>query len=94
VARSQRIDTQGFSVVVALIFDIPAFSKRGIPVTKIWSAISLLFAAALFTTIPISPQVTPRGELSVGRAQALADGPYRRADLRMYRRSYSYARRI
>jgi uncharacterized membrane protein len=28
---------------------------------KSWSLIGLLFAAAIFATIPISPQVTPRG---------------------------------
>jgi hypothetical protein len=33
---------------------------------KVCSLIGLLFAAAIFATIPISPQVTPRGvELSV-----------------------------
>ena len=38
---------------------------------KAWSVIGLLFAAAIFATIPISPQVTPRGvELSVDQAQA------------------------
>jgi hypothetical protein len=36
---------------------------------KAWSVIGLLFAAAIFATIPISPQVTPRGvELSVDQA--------------------------
>ena len=28
---------------------------------KAWSVIGLLFAAAIFATIPISAQVTPRG---------------------------------
>jgi hypothetical protein len=36
---------------------------------KTWSVIGLLFAAAIFATIPISAQVTPRGlELSVDGA--------------------------
>src|SRR5260370_36587375 len=44
---------------------------------KAWSVIGLLFAAAIFAAIPISPQVTPRGvELSVDQAQAVT---YRRA---------------
>jgi hypothetical protein len=39
---------------------------------KTWSVIGLLFAAAIFAIIPISPQVTPRGvELSVNQAQAI-----------------------
>jgi hypothetical protein len=38
---------------------------------KVWSVIGLLFTAAIIATIPISPQVTPRGvELSVDQAQA------------------------
>jgi hypothetical protein len=52
---------------------------------KPWSVIGLLFTAAIIATIPISPQVTPRGvELSVDQAQARTYGHYRRA----YRRSY------
>ena len=52
---------------------------------KSWSVIGLLFTAAIIATIPISPQVTPRGvELSVDQAQARTYGQYRRA----YRRSY------
>jgi hypothetical protein len=58
------------------------------------SIIGLLFAAALFTTIPILPQVTLRGEVSVARVQALADGPHRRVQRRAYRHSYRYARRV
>jgi uncharacterized membrane protein len=59
-----------------------------------WSVIGLLFAAAIFATIPISPQVTPRGvELSVDQAQAITYGRYRRVHRRVYRRSYRYARR-
>src|SRR5439155_9130310 len=61
---------------------------------KAWSVIGLLFAAAIFATIPISPQVTPRGvELSVDQAQAITYGRYRRVQRRVYRRSYRYARR-
>ena len=53
-------------------------------VMKAWSVIGLIFAAAIFATIPISPQVTPRGvELSVDQAQAITYGRYRR-----YRRGY------
>jgi hypothetical protein len=61
---------------------------------KAWSVIGLLFAAAIFATIPISPQVTSRGvELSVDQAQAITYGRYRRVHRRVYRRSYRYARR-
>jgi len=59
------------------------------PVMKAWSVIGLLFAAAIFATIPISPQVTPRGvELSVDQAQAQTYGRYRRVTRRAYRRGY------
>jgi hypothetical protein len=61
---------------------------------KAWSVIGLLFGAAILATIPISPQVTPRGvELSVDQAQAVTYGRYRRVNRRYYRRSYRYARR-
>jgi hypothetical protein len=61
---------------------------------KAWSVIGLLFGAAILATIPISPQVTPRGvELSVDQAQAVTYGRYRRATRRYYRRGYRYARR-
>ena len=57
-----------------------------------WSVIGLLFAAAILATIPISPQVTPRGvELSVDQAQAVTYGRYRRVTRRAYRRSGRYA---
>ena len=57
---------------------------------KACSVIGLLFAAAIFATIPISPQVTPRGvELSVDQAQAIT---YRRARVAT-RRAYRYERR-
>ena len=55
---------------------------------KAWSVIGLLFAAAIFATIPISPEVTPRGvELSVNQAQAIL-GHWRRVNRRVNRRAY------
>ena len=58
-------------------------------VMKAWSVIGLLLAAAIFATIPISPQATPRGvELSVDQAQAQTCGRYRRVTRRAYRRGY------
>jgi len=55
---------------------------------RAWSVIGLLFAAAIFATIPISPQVTPRGvELSVNQAQAIL-GHWRRVNRRVNRRAY------
>jgi hypothetical protein len=63
--------------------------RVGRNVMKAWSVIGLLFAAAVFATVPISPQVTPRGlELSVDQAQAITYGRYRRVYRRTYRRSY------
>jgi hypothetical protein len=60
---------------------------------KPWSVIGLLFTAAIIATIPISPQVTPRGvELSVDQAQARTYGQYRRAYRRSYYGSYGYYR--
>jgi hypothetical protein len=51
---------------------------------KAWSVIGLLFAATIFATIPISPQVTPRGvELSVDAAKAITYGRYRRVSRRV-----------
>jgi hypothetical protein len=57
---------------------------------KPWSVIGLLFMAAIFATIPVSPQVTQqRGvELSVDQAQAITYGRYRRVYRRSYRRAY------
>src|SRR5262249_13885541 len=56
---------------------------------KILTVIGLLFAAAIFATIPISPQLTPRGlEMSVDQAQAITYGRYRRVYRRAYRRAY------
>ena len=58
------------------------------PVMKAWSVIGLLFGAAL-ATIPISPQLTPRGvELRIDQAQAITYGRYRRLSRRYYRRAY------
>ena len=55
---------------------------------KAWSVIGLLFAAAIFATVPISPQVTPRGvELSVNQVQAIL-GHWRRVTRRTDRRAY------
>ncbi len=62
---------------------------------KALSVIGLLFGAAIIATVPVSPQVTPRGiELSVDQAQAqVTYGRARRVTRRAYRRSYRYARR-
>jgi hypothetical protein len=56
---------------------------------KVCSVIGLLFTAAILSTMPVSPQVTPRGvELSVDQAQAQATyGRYRRVTRRAYRRA-------
>jgi hypothetical protein len=67
------------------LFDPP----RRNPVMKAWSIVSLLFTAAILSTVPVSPQVTPHSvELSVDQAQAQATyGRYRRATRRAYRRA-------
>ena len=61
---------------------------------KVCSLVGLLFAATVLATIPVSPQVTPRGvELSVDQAQAVT---YRRARVtarRVDRRDYRQTRR-
>jgi hypothetical protein len=58
------------------------------------SIVGLLFAAIVLATIPVSPQVTPRGvELSVNQAQAVT---YRRARVtarRVDRRDFRQTRR-
>ena len=58
------------------------------------SIVGLLFAAVVLATIPVSPQVTPRGvELSVDQAQAVT---YRRARVtarRVGRREFRQTRR-
>jgi hypothetical protein len=54
---------------------------------KAWLVIGLLFAATILATVPVSPQVTPRGvELSVDSAQAYTYGRARRVTRRAYRR--------
>ena len=61
---------------------------------RAFSIVGLLFAAVVLATIPVSPQVTPRGvELSVDQAQAYT---YRRARVtarRVGRRDYRQTRR-
>ena len=61
---------------------------------KAWSIIGLLFAAIL-ATVPLSSQVTPRGnlELTIDKAEAYTYGRARRITRRTYRRGYRYARR-
>ena len=58
------------------------------------SIVGLLFAAVVLATIPVSPQVTPRGVgLSIDQAQAVT---YRRARVtarRVDRRDYRHTRR-
>jgi len=59
---------------------------------RAYSIVGLLFAAVVLATIPVSPQVTPRGvELSVDQAQAItyrrARVTARRVDRRVYRRT-------
>src|SRR5215475_5815992 len=57
------------------------------PLRRAWSVIGLLFMAAIFATIPISPQVTQRGvEVSVDQAQAITYGRNRRVNRRLLRR--------
>ena len=57
------------------------------PLMRAWSVIGLLFMAAIFATIPISPQVTQRGvEVSVDQAQAITYGRNRRVNRRLLRR--------
>ena len=62
---------------------------------KALSVIGLPFVAAIIATVPISPQVTPRGlELSVDQAQAqLTYGQARRMDRRADRRDRRIDRR-
>ena len=58
------------------------------------SVIGLLFAAAIFATVPISAQVTPRGSvLSVDQAQAITYGHARRVQRRVARRAFRHERR-
>ncbi len=62
---------------------------------KAWSIIGLLFAAAILATVPVSPQVTPRGslELTIDKAEAYTYGRARRVTRRVYRQDYRYTRR-
>jgi hypothetical protein len=54
---------------------------------KTWSVIGLAFTVAVIATVPISPQVTPRGvELSVSQAQAVT---HRRATRHAYHGYYA-----
>ena len=61
---------------------------------SVFSLLGLAIASGLVATIPVSPQVTPRGvELSVDQAQAVT---YRRARVtarRVNRRAYRHTRR-
>ena len=58
------------------------------------SIIGLLFAAAIFATAPISPQVTSRGlAVNVDTAQAITYGHARRVNRRMDRRDFRQTRR-
>src|SRR4051794_15540153 len=62
-----------------LLTPSPSFAHSSRPLT--WTVVSMLFTAAVLSTIPVSPQVTPqRGvELSVDQAQAQPTyGRYRR----------------
>ena len=62
---------------------------------KAWSIIGLLFAAAILATVPVSPQVTLRGNLQMtsDKAEAYTYGRARRITRRTYRRGYRYAQR-
>jgi len=59
---------------------------------KSWSVTGLLFTAAIFALIPISPQATARGiELRVDQARAQnIHGRYRRVARRAYRAAPGY----
>ena len=62
---------------------------------KVLSIIGLLFGAAIIATVPISPQMTPRGiQLTFDQAQAqVTYGRARRVARRADRRAYRYDRR-
>jgi hypothetical protein len=61
---------------------------------KAWSVVGLVFAATIFATIPLSPQVTSRGlALNVDQAQAITYGHARRVSRRVDRRDYRQTRR-
>jgi hypothetical protein len=61
---------------------------------KSWSIGGLVFAATIFVTMPLSPQVTSRGlSLNVDQAQAITYGHARRVNRRMDRRDFRQTRR-
>ena len=61
---------------------------------KAGSIIGLLFAAAMFATVPISPQVTSRGvAVNIDTAQAITYGHARRVNRRVDRRDFRQTRR-
>jgi hypothetical protein len=61
---------------------------------KAWSIVGLVFAATIFATIPLSPQVTSRGlALNVDQAQAITYGHARRVSRRVDRRDFRQTRR-
>ena len=61
---------------------------------KSGSIIGLLFAAAMFATAQISPQLTSRGvAVNVDTAQAITYGHARRVNRRMDRREFRQTRR-
>ena len=56
--------------------------------------IGLLFAAAIFATVPISPQVTSHGvAVNIDTAQAITYGHARRVNRRVERREFRQTRR-
>src|SRR5262249_20071817 len=84
----QKIEIGGTCAVQPAFSTVSANSVPRRLDMRAWSVIGLLFAAAIFATIPISPQVTPRGvELSVNQAQAIL-GHWRRVNRRVNRRAY------
>jgi hypothetical protein len=61
---------------------------------KTWTMVGLAFAATIFVTVPLSPQVTSRGlSLNVDQAQAFTYGHARRVNRRMDRRAFRQTRR-
>ena len=61
---------------------------------KAGSMIGLLFAAAVFATAPLSPQLTSRGlTVNADTAQAITYGHARRVNRRMDRREFRQTRR-
>ena len=71
-----------------------AYRNRENKNMKAWSIVGLVFAATIFATIPLSPQVTSRGlALNVDQAQAITYGHARRVSRRVDRRDYRQTRR-